>query len=269
MEGEKRGKVADNAFNQAVGKVRQFAERVGRFTDSQKDYGNKVQGKITQLADLVNRLRGCKEQIRGIRQALRDCESQSSAALTAAQAASNTARESAVQAARDEERGRATDALNTAAANFDELSGALDGILASMNSIDNIDLGALQTEVDEICAEASGSDGGKSGGSNNDIGDDEGKNRRFRSAVRTVQGAEGFDRSRSGPAPQRSVRAPVGAWGRGAPGHGAAARARGTQARTGRGTFGGYRYTKKRKSHSKMAKGSKKKTRRKRKKKRR
>ena len=269
MEGEKRGKVADNAFNQAVGKVRQFAERVGRFTDSQKDYGNKVQGKITQLADLVNRLRGCKEQIRGIRQALRDCESQSSAALTAAQAASNTARESAVQAARDEERGRATDALNTAAANFDELSGALDGILASMNSIDNIDLGALQTEVDEICAEASGSDGGKSGGSNNDIGDDEGKNRRFRSAVRTVQGAEGFDRSRSGPAPQRSVRAPVGAWGRGAPGHGAAARARGRQARTGRGTFGGYRYTKKRKSHSKMAKGSKKKTRRKRKKKRR
>jgi len=241
MEGEKRGKVADNAFNQAVGKVRQFAERVGRFTDSQKDYGNKVQGKITQLADLVNRLRGCKEQIRGIRQALRDCESQSSAALTAAQAASNTARESAVQAARDEERGRATDALNTAAANFDELSGALDGILASMNSIDNIDLGALQTEVDEICAEASGSDGGKSGGSksggsnsNNDIGDDEGKNRRFRSAVRTVQGAEGFDRSRSGPAPQRSVRAPAGAWGRGAPGHGATASARGRQAITER-----------------------------------
>jgi len=277
MEGEKRGKVADNAFNQAVGKVRQFAERVGRFTDSQKDYGNKVQGKITQLADLVNRLRGCKEQIRGIRQALRDCESQSSAALTAAQAASNTARESAVQAARDEERGRATDALNTAAANFDELSGALDGILASMNSIDNIDLGALQTEVDEICAEASGSDGGKSGGSksggsnsNNDIGDDEGKNRRFRSAVRTVQGAEGFDRSRSGPAPQRSVRAPAGAWGRGAPGHGAAARARGRQARTDRGTFGGYRYGRKtRKSPSKTAKGSKKKTRRKRQKKRR
>ena len=277
MAEEKRGKVADNAFNQAVGKVRQFAERVGKFTAEQKEYGNKVQGKITQLADLVNRLRGCKEQIRGIRQALRDCESQSSAALTAAQAASNTARESAVQAARDEERGRATDALNTAAANFDELSGALDGILASMNSIDNIDLGALQTEVDEICAEASGSDGGKSGGSksggsnsNNDIGDDEGKNRRFRSAVRTVQGAEGFDRSRSGPAPQRSVRAPAGAWGRGAPGHGAAARARGRQARTGRGTFGGYRYGRKtRKSPSKTAKGSKKKTRRKRQKKRR
>ena len=38
MEG--KGAVANNAFNQAVGKVRQFAERVGRFTDSQKDYGN-------------------------------------------------------------------------------------------------------------------------------------------------------------------------------------------------------------------------------------
>jgi len=163
MEG--KGKVADNAFNQAVGKVRQFAQRVGNFTESQKDYGNKVQGKVDNLARLVARLRDCKEQIRGIRQALRDCESRSSSALTEARAGADRARAEAVQAARDEERGRATDALNTAAANFDALSGALDGILASMNSIDNIDLGALEAEVNEICAEAGGSNEGK--GNNN------------------------------------------------------------------------------------------------------
>jgi len=161
MEG--KGKVADNAFNQAVGKVRQFAQRVGNFTESQKDYGNKVQGKVDNLARLVARLRDCKEQIRGIRQALRDCESRSSSALTEARAGADRARAEAVQAARDEERGRATDALNTAAANFDALSGALDGILASMNSIDNIDLGALEAEVNEICAEAGGSNEGKGG----------------------------------------------------------------------------------------------------------
>ena len=162
MEG--KGKVADNAFNQAVGKVRQFAQRVGNFTESQKDYGNKVQGKVDNLARLVARLRDCKEQIRGIRQALRDCESRSSSALTEARAGADRARGEAVQAAWDEERGRATDALNTAAANFDALSGALDGILASMNSIDNIDLGALEAEVNEICAEAGGSGEGKGGG---------------------------------------------------------------------------------------------------------
>ena len=162
MEG--KGKVADNAFNQAVGKVRQFAQRVGNFTESQKNYGNKVQSKIDNLARLVARLRDCKEQIRGIRQALRDCESRSSSALTEARAGADRARGEAVQAARDEERGRATDALNTAAANFDALSGALDGILASMNSIDNIDLGALEAEVNEICAEA-GAPGGGGGGS--------------------------------------------------------------------------------------------------------
>jgi len=166
MEG--KGKVADNAFNQAVGKVRQFAQRVGNFTESQKDYGNKVQGKIDNLARLVARLRDCKEQIRGIRQALRDCESRSSSALTEARAGADRARGEAVQAARDEERGRATDALNTAAANFDALSGALDGILASMNSIDNIDLGALEAEVNEICAEA-GVPGGGSGESKDNV----------------------------------------------------------------------------------------------------
>ena len=162
MEG--KGKVADNAFNQAVGKVRQFAQRVGNFTESQKNYGNKVQSKIDNLARLVARLRDCKEQIRGIRQALRDCESRSSSALTEARAGADRARGEAVQAARDEERGRATDALNTAAANFDALSGALDGILASMNSIDNIDLGALEAEVNEICAEAGAPGGGGGGG---------------------------------------------------------------------------------------------------------
>ena len=273
---EEQKKVADNAFNQAVGKVRQFAERVGNFTDSQKNYGNKVQGKIDDLARLVARLRNCKEQIRGIRQALRDCESRSTSALTEARAGADRARAEAVQAARDEERGRATDALNTAAANFDALSGALDGILASMNSIDNIDLGALQAEVDEICAEAGGTDEGKGGNnsdgsnSNNNSDGGENRNRRFRSAARAVQGAEAFDRSRSGPASQRRARAPGGAWGRGPPGHGTAARASGKDTRSGRGTFGGYRYGRKtRKSHSKTAKGSKKKTRRKRQKKRR
>ena len=258
MEG--KGKVANNAFNQAVGKVRQFAEKVGSFADSQKDYGNKVQGKIDQLAGLVTRLKNCKEQIRGIRESLRDCESRSSAALTEARAGADRARAEAVQAARDEERGRATDALNTAAANFDALSGALDGILASMNSIDNIDLGALKAEVDEICAEAGGSNEGK--GNNSNDGE---KNQRFRSAARAVQGAEAFDRSRSGPAPARNVRAPQGAWGQGAPSrHGAAARARGRNARSGRGTFGGYRYSSKtRRNAGKSGKKKKKGTRRK------
>ena len=162
MEGT--GKVANNAFNQAVGKVRQFAQRVGNFTESQKNYGNKIQSKIDNLAALVARLRNCKEQIRGIRESLRDCESRSSSALTEARAGADRARAEAVQAARDEERGRATDALNTAAANFDALSGALDGILASMNSIDNIDLGALEAEVNEICAEAGVPGGGGGGG---------------------------------------------------------------------------------------------------------
>ena len=162
MEGT--GKVANNAFNQAVGKVRQFAQRVGNFTESQKNYGNKIQSKIDNLAALVARLRNCKEQIRGIRESLRDCESRSSSALTEARAGADKARAEAVQSARDEERGRATDALNTAAANFDALSGALDGILASMNSIDNIDLGALEAEVNEICAEAGVPGGGGGGG---------------------------------------------------------------------------------------------------------
>ena len=266
MEG--KGKVADNAFNQAVGKVRQFAQRVGNFTESQKDYGNKVQGKVDNLARLVARLRDCKEQIRGIRQALRDCESRSSSALTEARAGADRARGEAVQAARDEERGRATDALNTAAANFDALSGALDGILASMNSIDNIDLGALEAEVNEICAEAGGSGEGKGGGGSKDGG---AKNQRLRSAARAVQGAEAFDRSRSGPAPTRNVRAPQGAWGQGAPSrHGAAARARGRNARSGRGTFGGYRYNSKtRRNAGKSGKKKKKGTRRKRRRKRR
>ena len=44
---------------------RGFTEKVRSFTDSQKDYGNKVQGKITQLAGLVARLNDCKKQIRG------------------------------------------------------------------------------------------------------------------------------------------------------------------------------------------------------------
>jgi hypothetical protein len=277
MEGT--GKVANNAFNQAVGKVRQFAQRVGNFTESQKDYGNKVQGKIDNLARLVARLRDCKEQIRGIRQALRDCESRSSSALTEARAGADRARGEAVQAARDEERGRATDALNTAAANFDALSGALDGILASMNSIDNIDLGALEAEVNEICAEAGGSNEGKgnnnsnsnSNSNNNSNSNGGGKNQRFRSAARAVQGAEAFDRSRSGPAPARNVRAPQGAWGRGTPSrHGTAARARGANTRSSRGTFGGYRYNSKtRRNAGKSGKKKKKGTRRKRRRKRR
>ena len=252
MAEEKRGKVADNAFNQAVGKVRQFAEQVGKFTAEQKEYGNKVQGKITQLAGLVARLQGCKERIRGIRQALRDCESRSASALTEARAGADRAREDAVKAARAEERGRAAEALNAAAQNFDALGGALDGILTSMNAIDNIDLGALKAEVDEICAEAGETGAGGSGKGNDSGGSDEGKNLRFRRAARTVQGAEGFDRSRSGPAPQRRAPAPGGAWARGPP--------------TSPGTFGtskrfrgGYRYkSKTRRSPSKTAKGSKK-----------
>ena len=272
MEG--KGKVANNAFNQAVGKVRQFAQRVGNFTESQKNYGNKVQSKIDNLAALVARLKNCKEQIRGIRESLRDCESRSSSALTEARAGADRARAEAVQAARDEERGRATDALNTAAANFDALSGALDGILASMNSIDNIDLGALEAEVNEICAEAGGSNEGKgnnnssssnSNSNSNGNSNGGGKNQRFRSAARAVQGAEAFDRSRSGPAPARNVRAPQGAWGQGA-----AARARGRNARASRGTFGGYRYNSKtRRNAGKSGKKKKKGTRRKRRRKRR
>ena len=262
MAEEKSGKVADNAFNQAVGKVRRFAEQVGKFTASQKDYGNKVQGKITQLAGLVARLQGCKELIRGIRQALRDCESRSASALTEARAGADRAREDAVKAARAEERGRAAEALNAAAQNFDALGGALDGILTSMNAIDNIDLGALQAEVDEICAEAGGGEGGETKGSgkgNDSGGSGRRPNNRFRRAARAVQGAEGFDRSRSGPAPQRRVQAPGGAWGRGPPAHGLAARKRGELARSQKGTFGGYRYkSRTRRSPSKTAKGSKK-----------
>ena len=256
MAEEKRGKVADNAFNQAVGKVRQFAERVGKFTAEQKEYGNKVQGKITQLAGLVARLQGCKELIRGIRQALRDCESRSASALTEARAGADRAREEAVQAARDEERGRAAEALNAAAENFDTLSGALNGILTSMNAIDNIDLGALKAEVDEICAEA----GAGGAGQNNDGSGSGGKtNSKLRAAAKTVQAVSRFDDLMSGPRRQRSGRALQGDWARGSPIHGSAARARGRQARTDRGTFGGYRYkSKTRRSPSKTAKGSKK-----------
>jgi len=255
MEG--KGKVADNAFNQAVGKVRQFAQRVGNFTESQKDYGNKVQGKVDNLARLVARLRDCKEQIRGIRQALRDCESRSSSALTEARAGADRARGEAVQAARDEERGRATDALNTAAANFDALSGALDGILASMNSIDNIDLGALEAEVNEICAEAGGSGEGKGGG-----GQQRAAQFPLLSAARAVQGAEAFDRSRSGPAPTNNVRPPRGAWGQGPPVR--------TKRPPNQHATGGYRYNSKtRRNAGKSGKKKKKGTRRKRRRKRR
>ena len=156
----------NNVFNTALGKVTELLSGAKTFTTAQTDFGKRVGEKVEGLRALVAKLQGCKDQIRGIRDALRRCEEQSASSLAAAQSAGQQAEVAAREAGRKSGRESAAAALEAAAANFQALTADLTSLTTSMNTIDDVDLQALETEVNEICAAASGEGGGggKSGG---------------------------------------------------------------------------------------------------------
>ena len=232
----------NNVFNTALGKVTELLSGAKQFTETQSNFGKRVGDKVVKLQELVAKLQRCKEQIRGIRAALRQCEEQSASSLAAAQSAGQQAEAAAREAGRKSGRESAAAALEAAAANFQALSADLTSLTTSMNTIDDVDLQALETEVNEICAAASGEGGGKSGG-------DGGGTAALR---RAVTGTGAFKSARNNVSRERqeegkriaSQASPGSAWGRGPPRHGEAARREGTARRQGRSTFGGYRYGK-------------------------
>ena len=66
--------VSNNVFNQALGKVTELLSGAKQFTETQSNFGKRVGDKVVKLQELVAKLQRCKEQIRGIRAALRQCE---------------------------------------------------------------------------------------------------------------------------------------------------------------------------------------------------
>ena len=241
--GSKVTPVQNNVFNTALGKVTELLSGAKTFTETQSNFGKRVGDKVEGLRALVAKLQGCKDQIRGIRDALRRCEEQSASSLAAAQSAGQQAEVAAREAGRKSGRESAAAALEAAAANFQALTADLTSLTTSMNTIDDVDLQALEREVNEICASAQSTAGGasKSQGGNNNNNNNNNNNSgkgmaQFRQAGRAVQGAEAFDRSRSGPTAQKTVQPARGAWGRGPP--------RQTTRTQGQPWRGGYRYGK-------------------------
>jgi hypothetical protein len=224
----------NNVFNTALGKVTELLSGAKQFTETQSNFGKRVGDKVVKLQELVAKLQRCKEQIRGIRVALRQCEEQSASSLAAAQSAGQQAETAAREAGRKSGRESAAAALEAAAANFQALSADLTSLTTSMNSIDDVDLQALETEVNEICAAASGEGGGgKSGG-------DGGGTAALR---RAVTGTGAFKSARNNVSRERGAEgrksasrtSPGSAWGSGPP--------RGFGSSTKR-FGGGYRYGK-------------------------
>ena len=157
------GKVPNNALNNAFNRIGQLANRVGRFTESQKDFGGKVDAKAQKLQDIIRKLQNCREQIRALRADVQDCNERLNAQRAAAEGAAAASRQDAAaaieaakrdakQACRDESAGQ----LNAAAQRFEDIANALEGIGAQMQTIDNLNLGELERQVDEICGAAGG-----------------------------------------------------------------------------------------------------------------
>ena len=155
------GKLPNNALNNAFNRIGQLANRVGKFTESQKDFGGRVDAKAQKLQDIIRKLQNCREQIRALRAEVQDCNdrlAQQRAAAEGAAAASrqdaadavDAAKRNAKQACRDE----SAQQLQTAADRFEDIAKALEGIGAQMQTIDNLNLGELERQVDDICGTA-------------------------------------------------------------------------------------------------------------------